>query len=439
MGLFDIFRSPGALSQEQDTALSQQGMMHPQYQQMMAQATDPRNMEIGQKLQMLGSAMRGNDVSGDIKDYQQGIRDRFQNRYDTARQQRLDQLAAQQTRLNMANTRLGMANTIQTMDHADQKLPGLLRSQDLQNTGQQITNTGGALQNTGQGLSNERTQQLIDQGNAEKIEYVGGPTGGRLISTAPDGKISDVTDQYPQSILQAYQAKSLGGSMSNKNYNPSLGRTLTTAEIKVDETYGKEYAKNNDASSMGNIATLDYVADELSKIDSDTTGLNFNPFGGDLFKSFARVLDPDGSAIFRGLFDQDGLNTQEIVAGVIQKNLRETLGAQFTQKEGQLLIQRAYNPVLSPQYNAARLRAISAYANAVLKEKQKKAAHFRQHGTLAGFVNEGVEERLDAMRKQVVEIYKKNGGYGDETAAPDTGASVSLSPEGKAAYDKYIN
>lgn len=439
MGLFDIFRSPGALSQEQDTALSQQGMMHPQYQQMMSQATDPRNMEIGQKLNMLGSAMRGNDVSGDIKDYQQGIRDRFQNRYDAARQQRQDELAAQQARLNMANTRLGMANTIQGMSHADQKLPGLLRSQDLQNTGQQITNTGGALQNTGQGLSNQRTQQLIDQGNAQSIEYVGGPTGGRLISTAPDGKISDVTDQYPASILQAYQAKSLGGSMSNKNYNPSLGRTLTTAEIKVDETYGKEYAKNNDASAMGNIATLDYVADELSKVDSDVTGLNFYPFGGDVFKSFARVLDPDGSNIFRGLFDQDGLNTQEIVAGVIQKNLRETLGAQFTQKEGQLLIQRAYNPVLSPQHNAARLRAISAYANAVLKEKQKKAAHFRQLGTLAEFKNEGAEERLDAMRKQVVEIYKKNGGYGDETAAPETGASVSLSPEGKAAYDKYIN
>ena len=434
MGLFDIFRSPGALSQQQDIELARQGAMHPQYNALMKQAADPRNMDTGQKLMLLGQAFQGKDVSQNISDYQQGIRDRFQNRYNTQRQAEIDRLNAQQTRLDMANTQLGMANTLQNMDIASQKLPGQLQAQRLQNTGTSLANTGAGLQNQGQQLDNQIAQQQIKANNASKVEYVGGPSGGRLIATAPDGTLSDVTDQYPASILQAFQAKALGGSTKNKNYNANLGRTLTPAEIKVDETFAKEFAKNTDASALGNIATLDYIAGELSASDADQTGLNFMPFGGDVLKSFARVLDPDGSNMFRGLFDQDGLNTQEIVAGIIQKNLRETLGAQFTQKEGQLLIQRAFNPVLSPKQNAKRLQAISLYANEILRERQKKADYYRQYGTLAGFVNEGVEERLDATRKQVIQIYKENGGFGDETAEQ---APAGLSAEGQAAFDKY--
>lgn len=433
MGLFDIFRSPGALSQQQSMELSRQGAMHPQYDALMKQAVDPRNMDTGQKLMLLGQAFQGNNVSQDISDYQQGIRDRFKSRYDMQRQAQLDKLNERQTLLNMENTRLGMANTLQNMAIADEKLPGQLTAQRLQNTGTQLSNEGTRLSNQGQILQNQQTQQAIDQAGAVSIEYVGNATDGRLIQTDAMGRQTDVTDQYPASILNAYKAKAKGTATTQKNFNAGLGRTLTTAEIKADEAFGKEYGTNSNASAAANIATLDTIAEQLSMPGADTTGLSW----GSGLKSLSRILDPDGSNMLRVLFDQDGLDTQEIVAGIIQKNLRETLGAQFTQKEGQLLIQRAYNPALKPEQNAARLRAISELATAVLREKQAKADYYAANGTIAGYKPQTTEAMLDEMRAKTKQIYMENGGYGDETAAP--AASQQLSPEGQAAFDKYIN
>lgn len=436
MGLFDIFRSPGALSQQQSMELSQQGAMHPQYDAMMQQATDPRNMNTGQKLMMLGSALQGKNVSQDINDYKQGIRDRFKSRYDMQRQAQLDKLNQQQTRLGMAQTQLNMANTTQNMAIADEKLPGQLTAQQLQNTGTQLANEGSVLSNQGLNLSNEgqilanqKTQQAINQGNAVQIEYVGNATDGRLIQTDAMGNKTDVTNTVPASVLNAYKAKETVGVTTAKNYNPSLGRTLTTAEVKSDEAFGKEFGTNSNASAAANIATLDTIADQLSLPGADATGLSwFSPV-----KSLSRVLDPDGSNMIRTLFDQDGLDTQEIVAGIIQKNLRETLGAQFTQKEGQLLIQRAYNPALSTAQNAARLKAISALATAVLREKQARSDYYSQNGTIAGYVPKTTDAMLDEMRAQTKQIYIENGGYGNETSA----APAQLSPEGQAVFEKY--
>jgi hypothetical protein len=245
------------------------------------------------------------------------------------------------------------------------------------------------------------------------------------------GVKTDVTDKYPASILNAYKSKAKGTATTQKNYNAGLGRTLTTAEIKADEAFGKDYGTNSNASAAANIATLDTIAEQLSMPDADATGLSWlSPV-----QSLSRVLDPDGSNMLRTLFDQDGLDTQEVVAGIIQKNLRETLGAQFTQKEGQLLIQRAYNPALKPAQNAARLKAISELATAVLREKQAKADYYAQNGTIAGYTPKTTDAMLDEMRAKTKQIYMENGGYGDETAAP--AASQQLSPQGQAVFDKY--
>ena len=170
------------------------------------------------------------------------------------------------------------------------------------------------------------------------------------------------------------------------------------------------------------------IADELATEQAgDSTGLALSS----PFKSLARIIDREGDMGLRAILDEDGIDKQQVVAGVIQQNLRQTLGAQFTQREGMLLIDRAYNPTLPPQMNAKRLRALAMLAEAALKAKQRKLEYYNSNnGSLAGY-DPQMDAGLDAMKAQVLQVYAANGGT-------ETGDVPKLSTaEGAAAFEKY--
>ena len=136
MGLFDLLKTNGALSAaQQSTAPPPQYIvngnnvsLNPAYTQYVADQANPRNMDTGRKIMLLGQALQGENVGGDIDEYSQGIRDRFQARQDN------------QTRaMNNAAT---LAQAQQTYNQAEQMNPLLVQSQRDANTGQQLRNTG---------------------------------------------------------------------------------------------------------------------------------------------------------------------------------------------------------------------------------------------------------------------------------------------------------
>ena len=77
----------------------------------------------------------------------------------------------------------------------------------------------------------------------------------------------------------------------------------------------------------------------------------------------------------------------------MQRNLRLILGAQFTEKEGQRLIARAYNPSLSEQENAKRVRNLIKQMQSAAEAKASAARYFEENGTLAGW-----KGKLPSMR-----------------------------------------
>jgi len=407
MGLFDFFNTDGALNQQQNT------MGPPTYNQMMTQMTDPRQMDTGMKLQMLGRAFKGEDVSGSIQDYQDGIRNRFRQRQQDQRQSRIDDLNRQQTQLNMQNTQ-------QNMDIANQKLPGQLRSQDLSNQSTDIANV--------------RNSQLINQNNVGKAEWVGDNQTGRVMQLNPNtGALEDVTDQYTPAQIAAFKAAKNPAKTSKNTVNPGTGRVLSAAELERDKQFGKNIEKFNPTASSGNIGMLRMIADGLATQEpgEGNTGLSWmTPF-----KSAARLVDRDGDMGLRAIVDSESLDTQELVAGVIQKNLRETLGAQFTQREGMLLIQRAYNPQLDPKTNSKRLQAAAMLAEAYVKAQQNKLDYYNtNNGSIAGY-NPQMENGLAAMENQVRQIFAQNGG--DMSGGAGNGAPQLSTSEGVAAFEKY--
>ena len=70
---------------------------------------------------------------------------------------------------------------------------------------------------------------------------------------------------------------------------------------------------------------------------------------------------------------------------VVQRNLRLILGAQFTEKEGTRLIERAFNPNLSTAENKNRIDRLLTQIQIAAETKEDAAAYFNENGTLQGW------------------------------------------------------
>ena len=209
----------------------------------------------------------------------------------------------------------------------------------------------------GQGDIRFRGSEEIARG-AEK------PQGGMLSPDAVAALGLDTSKKWQ--ISTTGQISEVGGS--GQVITVSTG---TTGQDAVDKAFAEQYLPfiSGGASEMaGNIAN---ISDVLSRLESgeELTG----PMVG-LAPDFVRaVLNPEA---------QDAIDR---VGSVVQLNLREVLGGQFAQKEGEQLVARAYNPSLKPEQNAKRLRKLYMQMNNAYEQRVAQAEYFQENGTLRGF------------------------------------------------------
>lgn len=146
---------------------------------------------------------------------------------------------------------------------------------------------------------------------------------------------------------------------------------ITPGERSSDIAFGKEYqdwrAQGGYAEVEKNLQALDQAAQALEQDPSLTGGMS--------------SLAPDA---IRKRTNPKGFAVQQSVEQAIQSGLRQTLGAQFTEKEGAQFLARAYDPALSGQENARRIRQQMAVLQKQAAAKEQAARHFEQYGTLKG-------------------------------------------------------
>jgi hypothetical protein len=145
----------------------------------------------------------------------------------------------------------------------------------------------------------------------------------------------------------------------------------TPASSALDRTYVKEY---QDWTSGGkpalekNLALLEQTAEALEQAKPD------NKISG---RFIGRLPDIARS--------EESIRLREDVHRAVQESLRATLGAQFTEKEGERIMKQAYNENLSPAENARKIRFALDEIKANAANKDEKAAYFEEFGTLAGY------------------------------------------------------
>lgn len=152
--------------------------------------------------------------------------------------------------------------------------------------------------------------------------------------------------------------------------------SLTEGEKAKDKVFAKTYEDfitGGAADFEKNLTQLRQVQDTLS--DKNNYGELSGPIVGKI-PDFLYSFTPAG---------QRAIDTREQVEEIVQRNLKEVLGAQFTQKEGDRLIARAYNPQVDEKINQQRLGRLINQIEDAYNARRAAAQHFEKYGTIKGF------------------------------------------------------
>jgi hypothetical protein len=140
----------------------------------------------------------------------------------------------------------------------------------------------------------------------------------------------------------------------------------------VDKEFAKEYVAFRAAGGYADtVKQLDQLKGVLASLRS---GRNLTG------PALGRTPD-----LIRGFTNEESIATRDAVEEVVQRNLRLVLGAQFTEREGERLIARAYNEKLSEAENAKRLERLITQIESAARAKEDAANYFEENGTLTGW------------------------------------------------------
>lgn len=245
----------------------------------------------------------------------------------------------------------------------------------------------------------KRAQDLLSladnlRGKSESLGSDVGTAAQVLFGTSdvdaltPDQRAEAV--EYSQNIAR-------GGTTVNVNQ----GQDLMPFQKKVDETFAKdasEWMAGGSSDVNAQIAQLKPVLESL-ETGAPLTGLGVG-------------IQPD---LALAITNPQALDAREQVEEVVQRNLRQVLGAQFTEKEGERLISRAFNPNLDPQTNARRLRKLVMQMEVAAQQKQRMVNYAMQNGTLKDF---------DGPMPNVQDFYDAIGPLDEERSLLPQGVTV---------------
>lgn len=115
------------------------------------------------------------------------------------------------------------------------------------------------------------------------------------------------------------------------------------------------------------------------------------------------------------------------VRDIVFQSLKEKLGAQFTEKEGDRLVAAAYDPSLPEEINAKRLRRLLAVVKTMKASKDGMIDYYNKEGTLKGYeppkatfnnIYDALveEEFASKTNEELVEMYSKTKDLDKKTA-----------------------
>ena len=163
----------------------------------------------------------------------------------------------------------------------------------------------------------------------------------------------------------------------SKEKAKSGGLLLTPGEKKLDERFtqtAEKWVSSGSAQVDANLANLDNKINRLYAGEENVSGPGF----AFIPEALKPVLAPGAV----GFLDE--------ISDITFQSLRETLGAQFTEREANRLIRASFNQSLPEELNIPRLQRLSAKLKSIKQSKDNQLAYWMDKGTLKGYEKDDV-------------------------------------------------
>ena len=145
---------------------------------------------------------------------------------------------------------------------------------------------------------------------------------------------------------------------------------LSTAERAVDTEFGKTFVAWTQGGSADATKGLSQLKSARQQLDNENIS---GPVIGNTPNAILATINPRAA------------DAKAKIEEVVQRNLRLVLGAQFTEKEGERLISRAFDQRLPEEINAERLDRLIRQIELSIEAKQDQSLYFIENGTLKGW------------------------------------------------------
>ena len=182
---------------------------------------------------------------------------------------------------------------------------------------------------------------------------------------------------------------------------------LTQGQVAVDKDFAKNYSEwQLSGGHEGALTKISALEDAKQKLidNPNLTGPTKLPTTG----AIGAVINPET------------MQVKDQVLQAIQSSLRQTLGSQFTEKEGENIFKRAWNDRLPAEKNIEKLDATIADLKARANATNEASRYFEQNGTMRGFSPKSATRSAQELPKS-----KK-----------DFGMSDYLTPKANAAFSR---
>lgn len=214
-----------------------------------------------------------------------------------------------------------------------------------------------------------------------------------------DKEIDLFKAQYQDSLGREKMA--MEEKLAKLKLGADAGMKLLPGQEAADKAFGKEY---QDWNAQGGYAG---VEKQLTQLEEAAKALEDNP----ALSGGASTALPD--AVRRRL-TPEAMMIEQNVKQATQAALRQTLGSQFTEREGADIMQRSYDPALPAEENIKKIRAAVKELKTRALEKERASKYFESTGgTLKGLDATGNKQAAATPKTQLAPpaIGEVRGGF----------------------------
>jgi|SaaInlV_120m_DNA_3_1039746.scaffolds.fasta_scaffold08122_2 hypothetical protein len=174
-----------------------------------------------------------------------------------------------------------------------------------------------------------------------------------------------------------YDPTAMAKLEESKQKAKSGGLLLTPGQEKLDDRFtitAEKWLASGSAQADANLANIE---NKIARLYSGEENLS-----GPGFAFIPERLRPVLAPAAAGFLDD--------ISELTYQSLRETLGAQFTQREAERLVNTSFNISLPEEQNVNRLQRLKAKLESIKQNRNNQIAYFMEKGTLQGYEKEDV-------------------------------------------------